>query len=148
MSKKGSLSIVSYLGDSGKAALDLILTIIENNIGKIAVIFVGYEDEMRSFLEHNPGLSSRIPYTIHFDNLTDGELWNLLRNRISEKYHGKMQVEGGIGGSYMRIAIRRLAQRRGSRAFGNARAVLNLLNKISQHAGKTPSEGETKRRHT
>lgn len=126
----------SYLGGSGRPALDLILTMIENNIGKIVSIFVGYKDEMKSFFEHNPGLSSRIPYTLHFEDFTDGELWNILRCRIVEKYGGKMQIEGGMGGLYMRIAIRRLAQRRGSRGFGNARAVLNLLDKISKRQAR------------
>ncbi|KAL7782521.1 P-loop containing nucleoside triphosphate hydrolase protein [Trichoderma ceciliae] len=43
-----------------------------------------------------------------------------------------MRAEDGLDGLYIRIAIRRLAQGRGSRGFGNARVVENLLACISQ----------------
>ncbi|KAI0111382.1 P-loop containing nucleoside triphosphate hydrolase protein [Daldinia grandis] len=120
-----------YADSVGRAALDIILTMMENNIGRLIVVFVGYKDEMESFFEHNPGLSSRIPYTMNFADFTDGELWKILSDNIASEYSGKMKVEGGMGGLYMRIAIRRLAQNRGSRSFGNARAVQNLLSKIA-----------------
>ncbi|KAK3374612.1 P-loop containing nucleoside triphosphate hydrolase protein [Podospora didyma] len=121
-----------YVGGSGKQALDIILTRMENNIGKLAVIFVGYKDEMESFYEHNPGLASRIPYTMRFADFSDGQLWKILYDNIHSLYKGKMKVEDGLNGLYMRIAIRRLAQSRGGRGFGNARAVQNLLARISQ----------------
>ncbi|KAI2779115.1 P-loop containing nucleoside triphosphate hydrolase protein [Daldinia loculata] len=120
-----------YADSVGRAALDIILTMMENNVGKLVVVFVGYKDEMESFFEHNPGLSSRIPYTMNFADFTDGELWKILSDNIASEYGGNMKVEGGMNGLYMRIAIRRLAQNRGSRSFGNARAVQNLLSKIA-----------------
>ncbi|KAF3061890.1 Protein CbxX, plasmid [Daldinia childiae] len=120
-----------YADSVGRAALDIILTMMENNVGKLVVIFVGYKDEMESFFEHNPGLSSRIPYTMNFADFTDGELWKILSDNITREYGGKMKVEDGMHGLYMRIAIRRLAQNRGNRSFGNARAVQNLLSKIA-----------------
>ncbi|XDG04538.1 hypothetical protein ABKA04_004153 [Annulohypoxylon sp. FPYF3050] len=122
----------SYANSGGRAAIDIMLTAMENNIGKLVVIFVGYKDEMESFFEHNPGLYSRIPYTMNFADFTDGELWKILSDNISKQYGGTMQVEDGMNGLYMRIAIRRLAQTRGSRNFGNARAVQNLLAQISE----------------
>ncbi|KAI1207185.1 P-loop containing nucleoside triphosphate hydrolase protein [Annulohypoxylon truncatum] len=121
-----------YVDGVGRPALDIILSAMENNIGKLVVIFVGYKDEMVSFFEHNPGLSSRIPYTMNFTDFSDGELWKILCDNITKQYGGRMQIEGGMDGLYMRIAIRRLAQVRGSRSFGNARAVENLLARISQ----------------
>lgn len=122
----------TYIDAPGRQALDVLLTSMENHIGSLVIIFVGYKDEMEPFFEHNPGLASRIPYTMHFSDFTDGELWRILHDKINREYHGRMKVEGGIDGLYMRIAIRRLAQARGSRGFGNARAVENLLAQISQ----------------
>lgn len=122
----------TYIDTLGRPALDILLTSMENHIGSLVVIFVGYKDEMEPFFEHNPGLASRIPYTMHFSDFTDGELWRILRDNINRQYHGRMKVEGGMDGLYMRITIRRLAQARGSRGFGNARAVENLLARISQ----------------
>ncbi|RSM09364.1 hypothetical protein CEP52_004209 [Fusarium oligoseptatum] len=121
-----------YIDGIGRQTLDIILTMMEIHIGKLAVIFVGYKDEMEPFFEHNPGLASRIPYTMNFAEFTDAELWRILVHNINKQYRGRMRVEGGLDGLYMRIAIRRLAQARGSRGFGNARAVENLLSRITE----------------
>ncbi|KAI1179136.1 P-loop containing nucleoside triphosphate hydrolase protein [Nemania sp. FL0916] len=121
-----------YLHGAGNPVLDIILTGMEDYLGELIFVFAGYKSEMEPFFEHNPGLSSRIPYTLHFADFTDDELWRILCRNIKSKFSGKMKVEGGLHGLYMRIAIRRLAQSRGSRGFGNARAVENLLAKICQ----------------
>ena len=119
-----------HVSTSGRQALDIILTEMENNIGKLVVIFAGYNKDMESFFAHNPGLASRIPYTLQFSDFTDAELWKILSDLIMKKYAGKMEVEGAMDGLYMRIAIRRLARARGVRGFGNARSVENLLQRI------------------
>ncbi|KAA8895568.1 P-loop containing nucleoside triphosphate hydrolase protein [Sphaerosporella brunnea] len=124
----------------GRRVLDIILTEMENNIGKLVVIFVGYNKEMESFFEHNPGLSSRIPYTLQFTDFDDVELWSILCDLIQRKYEGNMEVERGMSGLYMRVAIRRLGRGRGIRGFGNARAVQNLLAKISGRQAKRIAE--------
>jgi len=122
---------------AGRQALDLLLSEMENNIGKLVVIFAGYNKEMQSFFEHNPGLSSRIPYILQFEDFDVIELWTILRDRINKKYgEGRMNIEGGEGGLYMRIATRRLARGRGIRGFGNARSVDNLLSRISERQAK------------
>jgi hypothetical protein len=128
--------MTSYVTQEGKRALDIILTALENNIGSLAVIFVGYKDDMVPFFEHNPGLESRIPYTINFGDFEDGELWQIFVDKIKKQYGGCMRIQGGLDGLYVRIAIRRLAQARGSRGFGNARAVENLLAKIRQRQAR------------
>lgn len=59
----------------------------------------------------------------------------LLEHLVREnpaKYNGKMSVEDDMDGLYMAIAIQRLAQACGSRSFGNAQAVENLLSRISE----------------
>jgi hypothetical protein len=58
----------------GKAALDYLLAEIENLAGKVIFIFAGYRKQMEKFFEHNPGLASRIPHTLHFEDYTDSEL--------------------------------------------------------------------------
>ena len=46
----------------GRAVLDLLLTQMLDHIGKIIVIFAGYNRNMESSFESNPGLPSRIPH--------------------------------------------------------------------------------------
>jgi len=43
-----------------------------------------------------------------------------------------MKVEGDFGGLYARIAVRRLGRGRGREGFGNARALENILARISE----------------
>lgn len=118
----------------GRQVLDIILTEMENKIGQLVVIFVGYNHEMESFFEHNPGLASRIPYNLQFKDFTEAQLWRILHDNIESKYNDRMRVENdeGLSGLYIRIAIRRLARQRSTRGFGNARAVNNLLAQISE----------------
>lgn len=135
-----------HSSSGGGQVLDIILTGMENHIGKLVVVFVGYKNEMESFYEHNPGLASRIPYTLHFDDFGDSELWGILQDKIHKKYDGNMKVEGGLDGLYMRIAIRRLTRLRGSKGFGNARAVENLLARISERQAKRLRNATKKKR--
>ena len=122
-----------YALGGGRQALDIILTGMENEIGNLIVIFAGYKEDMESFFEHNPGLASRIPYTLQFDNFSDAELWKIMCNKIKEKYkRGGMKVQDGTDGLYMHIAIRRLGLGRENKSFGNARAVENLLARFAE----------------
>ena len=105
---------------------------MENNFDKLAMVFVGYKDEMEAFFDYNPGLPSRIPHVMDFEDFTARELWNILCAYINDRYKGKMEVDDGMDGLYMRIAIRRLEKGRGRRGFGNARAAQNLANKMFQ----------------
>jgi replication-associated recombination protein RarA len=120
----------------GASVLDFLLAEMENNVGKIVFILAGYNKEMEKFFEHNPGLSSRIPYNLQFADYEDAELLEILRRMIVKKYSGKMNVEGGMDGLYMRVAIRRLGRGRGREGFGNARALQNTFAKITEHQGE------------
>ena len=124
--------VSDHASAGGLQALDIMLTKMENNIGKLVIVFVGYNKEMEAFFEHNPGLYSRIPHNLQFEDLKAEELWSILSSKIEKKYGMILDIEGGIDGLYVRIAIRRLASGRGKRGFGNARAVENLLVRISQ----------------
>jgi hypothetical protein len=137
---------------SGKQVLDFLLAEMENNMGKIIFILAGYNREMEKFFEHNPGIPSRVPYTLQFDDYTDNELLDMLERNIEKKWKGKMKVDDqdGIRGLYGRIAVRRLGRGRGRNGFGNARALENLLShflerqarriKLERQSGQLPDD--------
>jgi hypothetical protein len=43
------------------------------------VIFAGYPDEMRTFIERNPGLRSRISFYVDFENYSVTELYDITK---------------------------------------------------------------------
>ncbi|KIY50066.1 P-loop containing nucleoside triphosphate hydrolase protein [Fistulina hepatica ATCC 64428] len=125
----------------GAQVLDFLLAEMENQTGLIVFILVGYNKQMESFFNHNPGIPSRVPYNLKFEDYTDKELLLMLEKKVHEKYGGRMKVEDGIRGLYGRIAIRRLGRGRGRDGFGNARALENLLSRISERqAARIKSE--------
>lgn len=109
-----------------------MLAEIENLTGRVVFVFAGYRTQMEKFFEHNPGFSSRIPYNLHFHDYTDAELLMILKFQMKQFFKHGVDVEGGLDGLYMRIAVRRLGRGRGRDGFGNARAVENLFARIRE----------------
>ena len=116
----------------GKAVLDYLLAKIENLTGKVIFVFAGYRKQMEKFFEHNPGLSSRIPYTLYFEDYTDVELLRMLQFQMNQIYKSGIGIEDGVDGLYMRITVRRLGRGRGRDGFGNARALENMFAQIRE----------------
>ena len=105
----------------GGAVLDFLLAEMENQVGTIVFLLAGYNREMEKFFEHNPGLKSRIPHQFQFTDYKDEELMSIFESIVQKTFEGRMKVEDGIHGLYVRILIRRLGRRRGQPGFGNAR---------------------------
>ena len=116
----------------GKTVLDYLLAEIENLTGKVVFVFAGYRNQMEKFFEHNPGFSSRIPYTLIFEDYTDSELLQMLQLKMNQFYKSGIDIEGGANGLYMRIAVNRLGKGRGRDGFGNARALENMFAQIRE----------------
>jgi AAA lid domain/ATPase family associated with various cellular activities (AAA) len=116
----------------GKTVLDYLLTKIEDLTGKVVFVFAGYRKQMEKFFEHNPGFSSRIPYTLYFEDYTDAELLRMLQFQMDQYYKSGIGIEDGVDGLYMRITIRRLGRGRGRDGFGNARALENMFARIRE----------------
>ncbi|RAL64195.1 hypothetical protein DID88_002088 [Monilinia fructigena] len=114
----------------GKTVLDYLLTEIENLVGKVAFVFAGYRKQMEKFFEHNPGLQSRLPYTLRFEDYTDTELLQMLQYQMQKFYPLPIKIEDGQNGLYMHIAVQRLGRGRNRDGFGNARALENMFAKI------------------
>ena len=55
-------------GSMMKEAINTIVQEMENRVGDIIVIFAGYPGRMEAFFERNPGLRSRVPFSISFDD--------------------------------------------------------------------------------
>ncbi|KAI3396201.1 hypothetical protein diail_339 [Diaporthe ilicicola] len=115
----------------GGAVLDYLLPEVENLNGKVVFVLAGYNKQMESFYAHNPGLPSRFPIEMKFDDYTDDELLRIFELKIHKKYEGRMRCEDGSRGLYSRIVTRRVGRARGREGFGNARTIENTLATIS-----------------
>ncbi|TGJ80061.1 hypothetical protein E0Z10_g8693 [Xylaria hypoxylon] len=119
--------IVSSSSFGGSQVLDFLLAEIENCTGKIVFVFAGYRKQMEAFFAHNPGIPSRIPFSLDFQDYEDSELLQIMHHVLDRKFSSRMKIEGGAGGLYMRVASRRIGRSRGREGFGNAREVHNIL---------------------
>ncbi|KAF2030476.1 P-loop containing nucleoside triphosphate hydrolase protein [Setomelanomma holmii] len=142
--------LVSGNSFGGKAVLDYLLAEIENLTGKVAFVLAGYHKQMEAFFAHNPGIPSRIPIRMEFQDYSDKELHHILCHYVGAKYKGRMVLEQGKNGLYARIVARRIGRGRGRDGFGNARDVQNKISQIMERqarrlrkerkAGKTPDD--------
>ena len=114
-------------GQFGKAAIDKLVPILENERGKFVCIIAGYTEDMRQFLKSNPGLKSRFNKTIDFPDYNPAELETIFRS-MAEAKGLKLDSEAS---DKLHIEMEKIYGRRGA-DFGNARDMRNLLKKADE----------------
>ncbi|WP_448591398.1 AAA family ATPase, partial [Thermoflexus hugenholtzii] len=115
--------------DFGREAIDALLKEMEDHRDRLVVIVAGYPEEMRRFIEANPGLRSRFTQYLHFPDYTPEELTEILR-RMAEQEGYRLTPEAEERARAYLEAL----QRANPRAFGNAREVRNLFEKMKERA--------------
>ncbi|RFU29072.1 hypothetical protein B7463_g7259, partial [Scytalidium lignicola] len=128
--------LVSNNNIGGTQVLDFLLAEVENLTGKIIFIIAGYRKPMEKFFAHNPGLPSRFPHELQFDDYEDEELRRIFEYQVNKRYQGRMKIEQEFSGLFCRIVARRIGYGRGNEGFGNARAVENVVAKILSRQAK------------
>ena len=105
--------------DFGAEAIATLIKAMEDHKQDLIVIFAGYEEEMRQFLNVNPGIASRIGNTFGFEDYTPDELVQM--------YVRKMETAGftltGEALKKVRIVFEYFSKRKN---FGNGRFVGRL----------------------
>lgn len=117
--------------DFGKQAIDILVKELEDKRSEFVCIIAGYSDQMKAFMDSNPGLASRFRPPITFAKYTADELVRIaddmakgMDNRLSDD---------------ARVALtRRLGdeERRGgfdSKDWGNARSMRNVIEGAITH---------------
>ncbi|MDR7001707.1 AAA family ATPase [Neobacillus niacini] len=110
--------------DYGQTAIDTLVSLMTGQEygGRFAVILAGYPEEMRSFLDANPGLRSRFPQSnlLHLPNYSNEELV-MIAEKIADENDYILTDEAKIEIGH------RLEKERVDDTFGNARTVRNIV---------------------
>lgn len=72
-------------GRFGDEAINMIVQEMENNRKDTIVIFAGYPDEMDEFFLRNPGLRSRVPFRVNFEDYNVEEMLDICKLEAFKK---------------------------------------------------------------
>ena len=113
--------------DYGQEAISTLLKRMEDDRDKLVVIIAGYTNEMKRFIDSNPGLQSRFNRYINFPDYSAKELV-----RIFHMYMKKNQYTISDEADEMLKEQLDYAVEHKDRNFGNARYVRNVFEKSIQ----------------
>eukprot|EP00927_Polykrikos_kofoidii_P034785 TRINITY_DN29430_c0_g1_i1.p1 TRINITY_DN29430_c0_g1~~TRINITY_DN29430_c0_g1_i1.p1 ORF type:complete len:854 (+),score=166.19 TRINITY_DN29430_c0_g1_i1:94-2562(+) len=106
----------------GKEALDTLIKMIEDRRQDLVVILAGYPDEMDRLVSTNPGVRSRFPTQVLFDDYSQSELMSIATQMLSSDGFSISPAA-----SKTLCAILAQVHAAGGREQGNGRAVRNIL---------------------
>ena len=126
-------------GDAfGEEAIETLLKRMEDDRGKFTVIAAGYTNQMKQFLDSNPGLNSRFDRIWNFQDYTVQELLGIAELMFS-KEDLKMNEEAEA------IFIDKLAEMKATERtnFGNARSVRRIIDEVKKNQLLRMAENES-----
>ncbi len=124
----------------GDEAIEVLLKNMEDHRGRFCIIFAGYKDEMKDLLNSNPGLQSRIQFTLEFPDYSRDELGQIAVRFLQNKKYD-------ISPDALELLINIVEYYRGCENFANARTVRNILDQVimNQNLRTEDAEGDNNR---
>ncbi|MCB1179123.1 MAG: ankyrin repeat domain-containing protein, partial [Leptospiraceae bacterium] len=122
----------------GQECINTLMKYMEDYRDEIVIILAGYSDLMHKFLDLNPGLKSRVPNHVTFEDFTDEQIGILFDNMCS-KYEMNISEEDRT------FAIEQVLIKKRGKGFGNAREVRNVFERsVSQLSSRLNKQEITK----
>ena len=109
-------------GMYGDEAINTIVQMMENRRDDTIVIFAGYPDKMKAFLERNPGLRSRIAFHVDFEDYDENALMDIFHLMADR---GNLKLDFGVDSKVRGIVRQAICLK----DFGNGRFIRNILEK-------------------
>ena len=114
--------------DYGKEAIATLLKRMEDDRDRLVVILAGYDNEMKLFIDSNPGLQSRFNRYIHFSDYNSEELMAIFKLNLKKfDYELTNDAEQKISHLFS-YAVSHKDQN-----FGNGRYARNVLEKTLEN---------------
>ena len=117
-------------------AINTIVQEMENNREDTVVIFAGYPEQMKRFLDRNPGMRSRIAFNIGFDDYSASELIEITKLMLSK---AEMTISDAALDKLYGIYEKAV----GADNFGNGRFVRQMLEQAEMNLSDRMMELET-----
>ncbi|MFB5664376.1 AAA family ATPase [Alteribacillus sp. HJP-4] len=124
--------------DFGREAVDTLVKAMEDKQHHFILILAGYPDEMQRLLNLNPGLSSRFPNQLYFEDFNAAQLFEIFEKMVQEKeFWVNALLKDRIRKHFFELVLNK-------RNDHNGRYVRNLLEKIiRRHAVRILEQPET-----
>ena len=113
--------------DYGQEAISTLLKRMEDDRDKLVVIIAGYPNEMKRFINSNPGLQSRFNRYINFPDYTADELVDIFHMYMKKNEY----TISADADELLRHKLEYVVAHK-TRNFGNARFVRNVFEKTIQ----------------
>ena len=110
---------------------------MEDNRDRLVVILAGYSDEMKQFIDSNPGLQSRFNRYIYFPDYNADELFQIFEANCKKNDYVMTDEAKTALKSLLEKAV---AEKDNN--FGNARFVRNLFEKTLERQANRLSKQE------
>ena len=118
--------------DYGQEAISTLLKRMEDDRDKLVVIIAGYPDEMKRFIDSNPGLQSRFTRYINFPDYTDKELFEIFQLYLNKNQYTIDDDAAELLKNNFNYAVAHK-----DKNFGNARYVRNIFERaVEQQANR------------
>ncbi len=114
--------------DYGKEAISTLLKRMEDDRDRLVVILAGYTDDMKRFIESNPGLQSRFNRYIEFPDYSADELFQIFESS-TKKYEYKLT---DTASEFLKEVLNKAVEGK-DKNFGNGRYVRNLFERVIEN---------------
>ena len=114
--------------DYGKEAISTLLKRMEDDRERLVVILAGYTDDMKRFIDSNPGLQSRFNRYIEFPDYSADELFQIFESSTKKYEYTLTEAASAELTSILNNAVKNK-----DKNFGNGRFVRNMFEKVIEN---------------
>ena len=111
--------------DYGREAIEVLLKRMEDSRGEFMLAVAGYTNEMKSFLESNPGLKSRFDKHFHFKDYTAEQLMDIAEKMFENEGLNLNEQSKQLLNGHIAWLLKKK-----NKYFGNARAIRKIVAEI------------------